>query len=181
MQDIASLIEFNKKSLFRKLENCVKVQCDNKVGWVCNEIIDILSDKKSTDRRLINDYLEDEVFTQVVSVDNLIRKYRIFTLKGIERYLYEGHIYNYNNACEFFGIIPRDKNLDKLKTTYIGKEFIKSKILRWLFGKQKTVRSMPSSVPFETFEIWLKEYTGDIDKLKKEYLLDFIKKEKVYL
>ena len=55
----SSLLELNKKSLETKLDKA------QKIGnlWVCNDIIDILSNQAPRDKRMINDYETDEIST----------------------------------------------------------------------------------------------------------------------
>jgi hypothetical protein len=139
-----NLLDLNKKYLHEKLDNVQKI---DKL-WVVADIVDILSNQKERDRRIINDFINgDEIVIQTIKRPSGIKTVRMFTHKGITRYLDEGKIYDLKNACDYFGVHYKDPRLKEYKTylesIQIGdKKYKTIAILKWLFGKRKTCKAL---------------------------------------
>ena len=110
--------EINKTGLHSKLKKAVVIDgC-----YKANDIIGVLSNNIERDKRLINDYDEDEVVVKKTKCGHYMRSARFFTQKGIERYLSEGRLFSYENACLFFKVQTKntnylkwDKQFEKIK------------------------------------------------------------------
>ena len=110
--------EINKTGLHSKLKKAVVIDgC-----YKANDIIGVLSNNIERDKRLINDYEEDEVVVKKTKCGHYMRSARFFTQKGIERYLSEGKLFSYENACLFFKVQTKntnylkwDKQFEKIK------------------------------------------------------------------
>lgn len=165
-----ALLELNKQGLHTRL---AKVQ-HIKDLYVASDLIDILSNQKERDRRIINDYSEDELKTYKIQRPGGLKNVRMFTKKGIERYLHEGKLFDYNNACSYFSVIP----IDKVKQGYIAdlesflsntKKYDTKKLLKWLFGKRKMCKALGDQTSIaEVLEIF--GTSEDADQPKLEFL-----------
>ena len=163
-------ILINQRALFSKLDTCRKI--DNLYN--CNDIIEILSESKSRDVRLINDYDISEVVIKKVFVDSQYRRMRYFTQLGICKYLHEGKIYSYTNACAYFSVIPINKEHLKWKKTVdafiVDGSFITSNILKWLFEKKKSCVALGVYVSIDKLKIYL-DSTNTYNKERAKWLL----------
>ena len=112
-----SLLELNKQALFARLKS---VQRINEL-YVANDIIDVLSSQKNTDKTLLNSYNEDEIRVNKIYRESGTRLVRMLTKKGVERYLLEGKVLDYKNACEYFNIKPVDKLAFKYNKEFSSK------------------------------------------------------------
>ena len=142
-----SLLLLNKQATFAKLQN---IQCVNGL-YVANDIIDVLSDQRNTDRTMLNSYTEDEIRVYKIHRKSGTRLVRLFTIKGLARYLHEGKIYAYETACEYFGVQPIDRakaryevELSSMRCTKIcdTTKYDTKKILKWLFNKRKSCKAL---------------------------------------
>ena len=135
--DTKSLLDLNKSALYDRLKKVQKI----KELWVANDIIDTLSNQKERDRRLISDFTNDEIKTFIVKRISGLKCVRLFTIAGLTKYLHEGKIYDYTNACEYFNIIPIDFSAKKyeifLRSIEKDKKYRTTSLLKWLFGKRK--------------------------------------------
>lgn len=159
------LLELNYKELHEQLST---VECIKKT-YKANDLIEILSEKKESDKRLINDYhMPSELINRkVIGSNGCIRTCRFLTIKGIERYLSEGKVYAYENACKFFGIKPislqEKKWIKELEKMSVGEaadddesktQYNTNMLLKWLFGKRKMCRELgPSTTVERVFEV----------------------------
>jgi len=149
---------FNKISLVRQVDGC----------YCCSDLINALSDAVVRDLRLINDYDDTQVIIKKITNDKQGRNMRFFTITGIHRYLHEGKIYSYNNACAYFKVSPINKDHKKWIITVnkciVDNLFISSKILRWLFEKKKSSVVLGERVDYKTLTQWLKTASGYNDE-----------------
>ena len=171
-----ALLELNKQGLHTRL---AKVQ-HIKDLYVASDLIDILSNQKERDRRIINDYSEDELKTYKIQRPGGLKTVRMLTKKGIERYLHEGKLFDYNNACSYFSVIPIDKvkqgyqaDLESfLSTTNTTKKdnvkkYDTKKLLKWLFGKRKMCKALGDQTSIaEVLEIFGTSENADQPKLE---------------
>lgn len=161
------LLDQNKQALYKKLDMVRRVHD----YLVCNDIINALSQARERDKHILCNFDNDEIVICKVRVNGVLRECRCFTQKGIERYLHEGKLYNYHNACSYFNVEPRDKNYEKalkqLQTCIDAKTqtFIMHKLLKWLFNKRKSISSLGSEITTLGLIAKLKTYE-DIDKKK---------------
>jgi hypothetical protein len=176
----------NKKAIFSKLDNIIvetqlydPIQKKERLIYRCNTVIDQISTKPVRDKRLISDYNDDEVICIRSNVDtDKKRKYRYFTIKGLERYIHEGKIYGYNNVCEYYGFTPIDKEM--LYIVELFKEGLceQKKLLKWVFGKRKQNIRLPDKITLNEFADWLDQYKkDDINVLKKNKILKYAGRE----
>jgi hypothetical protein len=133
-----SLISINKKALNDKIS---KLNIINN-HYPANDLINIISNSKETDKRLINDFIKDiEIVIYKTKHNNRIKSLRYFTELGIKRYLKEGKIFSYNLICEIFQIIPTDKEqikLEKILKKAKNKNLYKTSImLKWIYNTRK--------------------------------------------
>jgi hypothetical protein len=160
------LLDYNRQALFEKLRQVQVIDGTYKV----NDIIDCLSSNKERDRRYVNKFEEDEIVIKNIKSKGYIRKVRFFTIRGIERYLNEGKVFSYKNACEFFKIAPRDlveeKELDLLKTMYDSDIFQTKQILKWIFEKRKQIKKLGETCTIAELLEVLEEYDIDAHKLQ---------------
>jgi hypothetical protein len=151
---IDKLQEINRKGLFEKLNKCYKTEVGD---YVCNDIIEAISEMKTRDKRLINKYADDEVFVQILKIRGQPRNnYRVFTEKGIRRYIHEGKLYNYKNVCEYFGVAPIDKTIDEIKNLEFerGKYDVK-RVLKWLYERRKQNKALGEVITKAKLLTWL--------------------------
>lgn len=138
-----TLLDLNKTALHTKLKNQVQ-----KIGdlHVTNDIIDALSNQKERDRRLVNDYTEDEIKTYTIKRTSGLKSVRMFTKKGLERYVHEGKLYDYANACRYFNIPPINQQTIEynkfLESIESDKKYKTNSLLKWLFGKRKMCKAL---------------------------------------
>ena len=164
---------FNQKALFSKLDKVRKINnCYN-----CNDIIEILSESKSRDIRHINDYDISEVIICKVFIETQTRRLRYFTLAGIAKYLHEGKIYSYANACVYFSVQPINKEHIKWKKTVdtflVNDSFDTNKILKWLFEKKKSCVALGNYVDIGKLSLYLKSVSGYNEERAKWLLVNY--------
>ena len=144
--------------------------------YPANDLIDILSDSKERDKRLISDFKHDELIIKKVNrIDiknqKVKRNIRYLTVKGVERYLTEGKIFSYKNACDIFGFTLIDKQHIEWDL-YISKcknetgEFNVNMILKWLFDKRKSCRHLGKYATIEEIITFAEPYLPNNDKIK---------------
>lgn len=169
------LLAVNKQAINKKLDAVKRVNDNSCILYNCNDIIDALSDAKVRDKRLINDYGKEYVLVRSIKIKNVSRACRFFTLKGIERYLNEGKIYSYKNACEYFSISDRNKQHDKYKEQLEkckeSEEYYNTKkILKWLYEKRKSIKALGETTTIknllEYIEFDIKKYNSKDDDSK---------------
>jgi hypothetical protein len=189
--NLANLLELNKSSLFAKLDKVQRV----KELYVANDVIDVLSNQKERDRRTLSDYNTDELKTYKIKRNGVLKIVRMFTKKGIERYLQNGKIFDQKNASEYFKV-------DIPVVDHLGEELIKciacaatdrtatdrtatnrtdlkqadyktTKILKWLFGKRKLCRALGE---YTTIEKVVNTFEKDdaVDSERMQYLTNII-------
>jgi hypothetical protein len=138
------LLELNKNVLHDKLSKLKKY---NDL-YVAKDLIDILSDQKERDTRVINEFTDEEIKVHTVRRKSGLKSVRLFTAKGIERYLHEGKLFDYQNACSYFNVPAKDKVAESysafLSEIYDSttKKYNTKKILKWLFEKRKMCKSL---------------------------------------
>lgn len=166
--DLNSLLDLNKTHLYEKLDTVQKI---DKL-WVVADIVDILSNQKERDRRIINDFIAiEEVVIQTIKRPSGIKTVRMFTHKGITRYLDEGKIYDLKNACEYFGVPYKDPRLKEykayLESIQVGdKKYKTNAILKWLFGKRKMCKALNEQCSIaELLEVFGESEEADAHRL----------------
>lgn len=158
--DISDIKNINKYCLYKKLESVEK----NENCYKANELINILSINKERDKKLIGNYNKNEVVIKKTNCYGYNRNTRFLTQKGIARYLHEGKIFSYENACKYFNVKPKDLDvekwnlqLEKLKTDD-EKDMNKYKtnlLLKWLFEKRKSCKNLGTVVSIESLLEWI--------------------------
>lgn len=167
--DIDSLLDYNKQALFTKIKT-VKVIRNT---YRANELIDVLSSMPDRDKRIISEYEKDEVLIRRTQCKGVLRMTRFLTEKGVSRYLHEGKVFSYKNACEFFKVEPRDLEKEKLERELeLMKEeensddnetplYNTKKLLRWLFEKRKSAKVLGETCTAETILDFVDELSED--------------------
>ena len=164
-------LELNRKHLFNRLDN---IGC-NKQIYIVNDLIDVLSNTPSRDRSRINKYSVDYVYIGYAMHKNRLMLVRLFTEAGIEYYLNDGNITNYNDACSYFGISPIDlehkkymEQFSRIKNKCIDGKFKSSIILTWLYDKQKNISRLPVYISNTELIDFINSYnTADLLNKKK--------------
>lgn len=161
--DYESLIKLNKEHLYAKLD---KVQKINKL-YVAGDLIEVVSQQKERDKRIINGYTQDELVTHKIKRKDGLKTVRMFTKAGIARYLAEGKLYDLKSTSEYFSIqvVKPDPLAESLKKCHVeleqqdevkNDETTKDKVkhaepqklyktkalLKWLFGKRKSCKQL---------------------------------------
>ena len=163
--EIKELIDLNRTSLFKQLD-AIKVHIGH--HYRCDDIIKELSSSVTSDKRLINDYEDDETVILTIRVKGMTRKCRAFTKKGLIRYIHEGKVVDYENACLWVGTKPKNKLMEKVEKLLVDGKFAKSKILKFLFEKRKTTSALDNYVTPAELLTWLEPYKEDIDQERYE-------------
>ena len=163
--------------LFRSKVNIISDH--DRVRYKCNDIITAISNSVERDKRLINEYEQDEIIVRSTRTNGTLRKCRFFTVKGLERYVHEGKIYSYVNVCEYFNFIPKDKQHDKWKEEVDkcrqANEFITKKILKWVCEKRKIAKELGNVVNATALIKWLASTEHNESKaqwLTTQYMTD---------
>jgi hypothetical protein len=163
----------NQRALFTKLDTVRKI---DKL-YNCNDIIEILSESKARDMRLINDYDISEVVIKKVFINTQTRRLRYFTLLGIAKYLHEGKIYSYANACAYFSVQPINKEHAKWKKTVdsyvVDGLFATGNILKWLFEKKKSCMALDNYISIDKLKVYLDSTNGYNEERAKWLLLNY--------
>jgi hypothetical protein len=176
---IKEIRNINKESLYKKLENVEKI----KDCYKANDVIDILSNNKERDKRLIGGYTRDEVVLKKTICNGFLRTTRFLTQKGIERYLHEGKIFSYENACSYFAVKPKDLDIEKwniqLEKIKIDDEdniteYKTSLILKWLFEKRKFCKTLGENVSIESLLEWIDD-AGIVDEISNKKKLNHLR------
>ncbi len=162
-----AILEFNRNGLSEKI-NKLNIVDD---CYPANDLIEILSNAKERDKKLINSYDENEVVIKKVERNKLLRSVRYFTKSGVARYLHEGKLFNYKNACAHFGVIPIDldkveyrKQLAKYATD--DGQYKVAPVLKWLYGKRKSCKALGEIATKEE----IIEFASDADPVKLEII-----------
>lgn len=180
-----ALLELNRQGLHTRLAKVQHV----KDLYVASDLIDTLSNQKERDRRIINDYSEDELKTYKIQRPGGLKTVRMLTKKGIERYLHEGKLFDYQNACSYFSVIPIDKvkqgyltDLESFLSTAEKKDTTKKdnvkkydtkKLLKWLFGKRKSYKALGDQTSIaKILEVF--GTSSELDQPKLEFLKGLI-------
>lgn len=179
--NINLLLDLNREELFAQLNSAYIYSYNGEKVWLADDIIDILSEKKIRDTRLINNFTEDEIVVIGVKT-KVLRLRRFFTLKGIKRYLLEGKLFNVDNAYKYFNL--ENKNLEILIMRQIEKcvvnkkelTFNTKKTLKWLFEKRKQISAFDEIIDCRILLDWLESNTHSdkISEDKKKYLIKYI-------
>lgn len=160
----------NRTAIHEKLKSVHKI-ADN---YVANDLIDAISTHKERDKKLINGWADDEVFTQKTVRGNAMRIVRLFTMKGIARYLQEGKVYSYENLCEYFNVQPIDKELEQFKkeleTIQNEDTYQTNKLLKWLFESRVQAKALGSYTTKEKITEWLNNCPRDTSVINKKKL-----------
>ena len=169
MSSIESLLDYNKQALYDKIRS-VKVIRNT---YRANDLIDVLSSAPDRDKRIIADYEKDEVLIRRTQCKGVLRMTRFFTLKGVTRYLHEGKVFSYKNACSFFGITPKDLEKEKLEKELANyKEedgnYNTKRLLRWLFEKRKSAKVLGESCSIEK----IIEFVNELPEEEREMISD---------
>ncbi len=173
------LADLNRAALYKRLD---KVQKESEL-YVALDLIDTLSMQKERDRRLINNYSDSEMVTLKTSRKGRTKMVRMFTLAGIEKYLYEGRVYDYENACSYFGIKPKNKLTENFEMDIKSMQrpdcacsvatYDTKKMLKWLFGKRKSCKELGDQMTIDTL---LKRF-GDSDEVITERMQFLLSKK----
>lgn len=168
-----SLLELNKTTLHNKIAQVQNIKSNL---YAANDLIDVLSTQKERDKRMINDYSEDEVTLRIVRRDGLLRKIRFFTLAGIARYLTEGKIYAYRDACAYFNTTPIDLEEKSIADELLAMKtstgtYKTTQLLKWLFGKRKMCKALGEYVTLSDVYQMFKD-SPDIPDNKLKLLRD---------
>ncbi len=153
-----SLENVNREIIYDKLDNIKRVDGCLK----CNDIFAVLSSSITRDKRLINDYTEDEVVIKYDLIKKRHIKCRYFTPEGISRYIHEGKVICYEIVCEYFDVNPIDREVETIMGFMINENTFDTKaVLKWLFGKKKSVKVLKTYVNIKILALWLNNYTND--------------------
>jgi len=160
MSYLNKLHDINRQFIYDKLDAVQCIERDNQIYVRCDDIFRILSKSIVRDKRLINDYSSDEVITMSIEVSSgqskVIRLCRLFTQKGLHRYIQEGKIISYIHVCEYFNLSVKDSDIIKINSCLVDKDlFDTKKILKWVFGKRKQVKQLGATVNIKEFAEWL--------------------------
>jgi hypothetical protein len=181
-----SLLELNRSALFEKLDTVFSLSG----SYVACDLIDILSNQPDRDKRLINDWNNGEVVVHKIVRDGGLRSVRFFTKAGICRYLIEGKLFAYADACSYFN--EPVVNLEHLKWTRElaamevkevkevrekdrekeDKTYKTTSLLKWLFGKRKMCVELGKST---TIPIVIDKFSEDPDIIEER--LKFLKEK----
>ena len=169
--DITDLLELNRNHLFKKLD---RIKCDRHI-YVVNDIIDILSSTPSRDKSRTNKYGAEFIYLGYSRRGNSIRQVRLFTDAGIEHYLLDGNITNYQDACLYFNITPIDKQREKyikqfnrIKQKCVDGLYKTSILLSWIYDKRKYISKLPDYIDLNNaIEFISTHETVDTPNLKK--------------
>jgi hypothetical protein len=169
MTTIESLLDYNKQVLYEKIRS-VKVIRNT---YRANDLIDVLSSAPDRDKRIIADYEKDEVLIRRTQCKGVLRMTRFFTLKGVTRYLHEGKVFSYKNACSFFNVEPKDLEKEKLEKELSNYEeedgtYNTKRLLRWLFEKRKSAKALGESCSIEK----IIEFVNELPEEEKEMIPD---------
>ena len=171
---MAKLLEINRLAIFAKLDKVRKKEIKATVYYLCNDVIDAISDAKPRDKRIINEYSDDEVTTFNCNIDGMIRVCRFFSYKGICRYVHTGHVYSYVNVCKYFKLEPIDKkDLAMKKEVEMCKEdgvYITKKILQWICDKRKSDKTLGDKVDKAALLEWIKLNSDSVNQDKVKYI-----------
>jgi hypothetical protein len=168
--------ELNQQVLFSKLDRIPKI--DN-VYVRCNDLIDVVSDAKIRDKRLINDYGSDLVIIKKIKVKGVLRECRCFTRMGLETYIHNGKLYDYKNVCAYYQVTMKDFIADELKSLVVEEEddevyFNTKQILKWLFEKRKSDKSLGDKISMTDLREWIKNHnTRDANEKKKQSIANW--------
>ncbi len=167
-----SLKKVNRDAIYDRLDNLKRVDGCLK----CNDVFNALSSSITRDKRLINDYTEDEVVLKYDLVNKRSVKSRYFTPEGMSRYIHEGKIICYEIVCEYFDINPIDKDIETIMGFMINDKTFETKlILKWLFGKKKSVKVLKTYVNIEILAVWLSNYkSSDIIANRRNKILEMM-------
>jgi nitrite reductase/ring-hydroxylating ferredoxin subunit len=166
-----AILEFNRNGLSEKINNLNIVdEC-----YPANDLIEILSNAKERDKKLINGYSETEVIIKKVERNKLIRSVRYFTKSGVARYLHEGKLFNYKNACAHFGVIPIDLDIVEYKKQLARYETVDGRykvapVLKWLYGKRKSCKALGEIATKEEILEFVSKADTNADPVKLEIL-----------
>lgn len=151
---IQKFLDVNRKAIFDKLDTVIVIKPDQSDAklYLVNDVIDAISELKVRDKRLVNDWSDDYIgLVKYAKPGDQMRTYRAFTQLGITRYLAEGKIYSYKNACEWFGTVPKNKQhevweSDLKKYQLADGSHDLRKILRWVYEKKKSCERFPDEI-----------------------------------
>lgn len=164
------LKQLNRDAIHEKLKTVHKI-VDN---YVANDLIDAISTHKERDKRMINNWEDDEVFIQKTVRGTSMRLVRLFTLKGIARYLREGKVYSYENLCDYFNVQAIDKELEQFKkeleTIKNDDTYHTNKILKWLFESRVQAKALGAYTTKEKLSKWLNDCPRDTSSINKKKL-----------
>ena len=169
-------LDVNRKAIFDKLDRVTIIESDGKKLYIANDIIDAISELKIRDKRLINDWTEEYIkIVKYAKPNDQIRTYRVFTKEGITKYLAEGKIYSYKNACEYFGISFTNKqyntwenDLNKFQLTDGNHDL--RKILRWIYEKKKSCERFPDEISWTDLIKKIENSNTDYNTEKLQWL-----------
>lgn len=146
MMQIDSLVDYNKIVLHEKIAAVKSIRNT----YRADDLINVLSSAPDRDKGIINNFEKDEVLIRRIQCKGVLRMVRFFTMKGVARYLHEGRVFSYKNACSFFNIEPRDLEKEKLVASLnsikeLDGTYNTKKLLKWLFEKRKSAKQLGDS------------------------------------
>ena len=144
--NIDELLSLNREYLFTQLD---QINCNKKI-YVVKDIIDILSSTPTRDKsRINNKYTDDHIYIGYAKRDNTLRSVRLFTEQGLIKYLHDGNIQNYIDACAYFNVTPIDKQYEKHKAQFeritkkcINNMYKTSIIISWIYDTRKVISKL---------------------------------------
>lgn len=166
-----------RKEIFHHLDkiDVITILVDNKEATLyrCADVMKLLSRKYKYDfrhilKRNIGIIKHDKI------INNTVRSVTYFLQDGLEYYIYNCDIFNYDLVCEYFKIkyinkehLVWGKELKKMSTP---KGYKTSSVLYWLFKRRKQCKALTEYAKLTTIANAMKE-CDDVDKEKIDYLL----------
>lgn len=175
--DLHDLLAGNLEHVKKQLDQCKQY---NGAHWKCKDIFEILSDSVACDQRMVNAYDETEiVVSDIPSSNGAVRRCRLFTRKGLVRYIHEGKITEYENACIWLGEQPRNKLVEVVRgmLSVETRSFKTRQILKWLFQRRKYDKLLGENVSCNTLWNWMQLYKDQIDQDRFSAIEHFVDKK----
>ena len=167
---IDDYVQINQLVIFAKIDTVRRLDD----LYHCNDLINILSDSIARDVRLVNDFTSDELVIRTAWDKTQYRRMRYLTLFGVARYIHDGKIYSYANACAYFSLEPINKQHAKWKKSIdafiINDMFSTKHILQWLFERKKSCAALGIVVSKQRLAAYLAE-TAYYNKERADYLI----------
>ena len=158
-----SILLYNYKAIEKKLFNLKKYR-NNCIR--CNDFIETFSTSISRDKRIINGWDAEYLIVDKILLNGRFNKCRLFTPKGLIKYIHAGHVYCYETLCALHKTKPIDPNIQYLQRIAQIKDgepaFKTSIILKWIFGKRKQDSQLSRFITISKLLEYLKKYVTRI-------------------